>query len=265
MLALLLAACGGGGRASNVADAMRLLPRNAEGLLYVDVDELFAEPDLRPLRRSFEDEWDYTDLEDDFGIDFGDLRYVAFGEVDGDAFFILGGLDGLEDLRDELDDGGYDEDEFRNIEIWVDRSSFWEAFAFMPDGRVVIAEYEDGIEDVIRRFDRKGPSLFDDASDLVSALPSGVIITVLPDCGIEDCDFFVFSIDKKDHRDLNVVLGLDFHSERDAERAIDDLEEDLEEALDCYDTDVTQAGERIIASAVCDTDLIAEDFEGFDF
>ena len=114
---------------------LRLLPRDAEGALYVDVPTLYDDDDLRPIRRDAEDEWESTGFEDDFDIELEDLTYVVYGETDGYDLFLLGGLEYLDDLRDELDDLDYDDDEIRDVEVWIDTSQSWEAVAFLDGGR----------------------------------------------------------------------------------------------------------------------------------
>ena len=243
---------------------MRMLSDDAAGVLYLDVAALDGDDDLRDLRRSVESDWDF----DSYDLDLRDLDYVAFSEEDGGGdVFLLSGVDDR-DLRDELDDRDYDEDEISGVEVWVDSSSTWEAFAFLPGGAVLIAYYEDDMEDMLRRRDRGGSSLDDELGDLWRELPSGHTRVVGQGCDYADCDFIGISFEKKNSREVRIVLVLEFDSERDAERAEEDVEEDVEESVlddeDCGDVDVRQDGRRVWAEGDCDIEG-NDSFNGFGF
>ena len=147
---LVFPACGGGGGSGAIEDMLRLLPRDAEGVLHLDVAALYDDDDLRLLWRDAEGEWEGTDFEDDFNIELEDFSAVVFGETDGYDLFLLIGLEDLDDLRDELDDLDYDEDEIQDVKAWIDTSQSWEALAFLDGDRVLIAENEETMEDVLR-------------------------------------------------------------------------------------------------------------------
>lgn len=263
-LALLLTtACGGGGGSGAVEDMLRLLPRDAEGAMYVDVPTLYDDDDLRPIRRDAESEWEDTDLEDDFDIELEDLTYVVFGETDGDDLFLLGGLEDLDDLRDELDDQDYDDDDIRDIEVWIDTSRLWEAFAFLDGGRVLVAEYEETMEDVLRRLDRGSSSLYDEVEDIVSDVPGGVIV-VVTECG-SDC-LAASSLEKVSSDEMKLVqIGL-YEDEDDAEDQEDDVNDDIEDddlPRDCDEANVDRSGPVVTFEMVCELDFF-EFFTRFD-
>ncbi len=253
---LFLPACGGGGGGSGaVEDMLRLLPRDAEGAVYADVSALYDDDDLRPIRRDAEDEWDNAGFEDDFDIELEDITYVVFGEVDGNDLFLLGGLEDLDDLRDELDDQDYDDDDIRDIEVWIDTSRSWEAVAFLDGGRVLIAEYEDTMEDVLRRLDRGSSSLYDEVEDIVSDVPGGQIV-VVTECG-SDC-LAASSIEKTGSDEMKLVSVALFEDEDDAEDQEDDFKDDIEDddlPSDCDDGDVDRSGEVVTFEMVCELDF----------
>ena len=230
------------------ADALRRCPRG----LYLDVAAIGGDDDLRDFRRSAESNWDF----DAYDLDFRDLDYMAFSEEDGGGdVYLLGGVDDR-DLRDELDDRDYDDDdEIDGVEVWVDSSSTWEAFAFLPGGAVLIAYSEDDMEDMLRRRDRGGSSLDDEIGDVWRDLPSGYMRMVTSaECGYDDCEVFGLSLEKENSREAKIVLLFEFESERDAERAEEDIEEDSNEDEDCGDIDVRQDGRRVRVEGVCDLD-----------
>ena len=250
----LLPTCGGGGSGA-VEDMLRLLPRDADGVLYADVTALYDDDDLRPIRRDAEGEWDDTGFEDTFDIELEDLTYVVFGETDGNDLFLLGGLEDLDDLRDELDDQDYDDDEIRDIEVWIDTSRSWEAVAFLDGGNVLIAEYEDTMEDVLRRLDRGSSSLYDEVEDILSDSPGGQIV-VVTSCG-SDC-FAVSSLEKVGSDEVKLVQLALYEDEDDAEDQEDDLRDDIDDEdlpSDCDDADVDRSGEVVTFEMVCELDF----------
>lgn len=258
---LLLPACGGGSGA--VEDMLRLLLRDAEGAIYADVSALYDDNDLRPIRRDAEGEWDDTGFEDDFDIDLDDLTYLVYGETDGNDLFLLGGLEDLDDLRDELDALDYDDDEIRDIEVWIDTSQSWEAVAFLDGGQVLIAEYEDTMEDVLRRLDRGSSSLYDEVEDIVSDSPGGHIV-VVTGCG-SDC-LAVSSLEKAGSDELKLVQIALYEDEDDAEDQEDDLKDDIDDddlPRDCDDADVDRSGSVVTFEMVCELDFF-EFFTRFD-
>ena len=264
LLLLLAPACGGGGGGSGAVDDMlRLLPRDAEGALYADVSALYDDSDLRPIRRDAESEWDDTGFEDEFDIELEDLTYLVFGETDGNDLFLLGGLEDLDDLRDELDDQDYDDDEIRDIEVWIDNSRSWEAVAFLDGGQVLIAEYEDTMEDVLRRMERESSSLYDEVEDIISDSPGGQIVIVTA-CG-SDC-LSVSSLEKAGSDEMKLVSIALYEDEDDAEDAEDDARDDIEDddiPSECDDAKVDRSGSEVTVELVCELDFF-EFFTRFD-
>jgi hypothetical protein len=219
LLSLFVAACGGGG---GPEEFMRMLSDDATRIAYSDIAAISDDGDLRQLRRAMESAWPF----EPYYIDLRDLDYVASSVEGSDPIVFFGGFDDLDGLRDELDDLDYDDDEYRDVEVWVNPSSQWESFAFLPGGNVLAADYE-ALKDLLRRRDRGGTSLYDDIGDLWSSLPSGVMRGVYNDCNYRDCDFVGWSIAKEDSRDFKYVWTFEFESDRDAQRGLDDIEDDF--------------------------------------
>ena len=267
LLLLAAGAClggGGGGSAGGGAeDFMQMLSDDARGVLYLDVAAIDGDVDLRDFRRSLESSWTF----DSYDLDLLDLDYVAFSEEDGGGdVYLLGGVDDRDDLKDELDDRDYDDDEIYGVEVWIDSSSTWEAFAFLPGGAVLIAYSEDDMEDMLRRRDRGGSSLDDELGDIWRELPSGhERIVIASGCDYDDCDFYGFSVEKKNSREVRIVAVFEFESERDAERAEEDIEEDANEDEDCGDIDVKQDGRMVRVEGDCDIEEEYDSFNGFRF
>ncbi len=250
-LLLLFGVGGGGGGGGSAENFIKMLSGDAEGVLYVDVAALEDDDDLSDLRRSVESDWDF----DSYDIDLLDLDYMAYAEEDGGGdVYLLGGVNDR-DLRDELDDRGYDDDEIDGVEVRVDSSSTWEAFAFLPGGAVLIAYYEEDMEDMLRRRDRGGSSLDDAMGDVWRDLPSGYLRVGLGagncDNTWDGCEAVGVSLEKENSREGKLVMLVEFDSERDAERAEDAIEDEWDND-DCDDLAVRQSGSRVRAEVVCD-------------
>jgi hypothetical protein len=251
LLLLLLPACGGG--SGSLDDMLRLLPDDADGAVFIDVNALYDDDDLRSLRRDAEDRWDSTDMEDEFDIDLEDLSYVVYGKTEGDDLFLLGGIEDLDDLRDELDDLDYDEDEIRDTEVWIDTSRQWEAVAFLDGGVVLIAEYEDTMEDALRQRGRESSSLYSEAEEIVSDLPDAVIALVTG-CG-RDC-LGGMAVEKDGSDDMKLLQVMLHEAREDAEDAEDDFKDDLEDddlPGSCRDAAVDRDGRKVTFEMACAT------------
>ncbi len=261
LCALLITSCvggGGGGGGDAVNDLLKMLPRDAEGALYVNTARLDDDDNLSDLRQDVADEWDDTNFYSNCGVRLRDLRSIAFGEVNGDDVFILGELEDLDDLRDELDDQDYDEDEIRGVEVWLDTSEFWEAFAFLPNGSVLVAEEEDLMEDLLRRRDRGGSSMYDEVKGILPDLSADIYMVVGTDsdCYYSRCEVIGFSVEDASSRDFKTAFVLQFESADDADDAFESVEDDAFDS-DCDDPRGRRSGSRITIDITCDIDEIA--------
>ena len=259
---LLFPACDGG--SSAIEDMMHLLPREAAGVVYVDVAALYDDDDLRPLQVGAEGEWGNAGFEDAFGIELADLTEVVFSETNGYSVFLLVGLEDLVDLRDELDDLDYDEDEIEDVEVWIDTSRPWEALAFLDGDRVLIAENEETMEDVLRPITRESSSLYHQVEHIVPEVPSGVLV-VVTDCG-RDC-LAASALQKKSSDEMTYVQISLYEDEDDAEDAEEDAKDDIEDddlPSDCSDADVNSKGPKVTYELVCNLDFF-DFFINFDF
>ena len=255
--AFTMAACGGGGASGFTEDMLRLFPRDTQVVTYVGVSQLYDDDDLRTARREIEDQWERTSIDSDFDIELEDLTYVVFGFVDYAPVVLMDGLEDLDDLRDELDDGHYDEDEYRNVEVWLSDDYRWGAVAFLGGGRVLLAQSEATMEDVLRRLDRGSSSLYDEAEDIIAELPAGIIVLIV------SCDNDCLSgnvIAKQDADALRIVSIARYEDEDDAENGEEDIEDDIDDGDydDCDDVDVDRSGRRVTVEMTCRWDYFEE-------
>ncbi len=239
-----------------------MLPDDSNGMYYIDTAELFDDDDLRDLQRIVESRWASTPyLEDDFDLDIDDLEFMAFGVAEDGDLILLGGVEDLDDLKDELDDQDYDDDEIEGEEAWVNRSEYWEAFAFLGGGTVLIAEYEDDMEDALERWKEGDDSYSDEVTDVVARLPFGVAWS-LRYCG-SDC-ILGSAIQKESDDEVRLHAVFQFDDEDDAEDMFDDIEDDIEDddlPRGCDDSSVDLDDEIVQSDVVCDTD----DTENFSY
>ena len=252
------------GGSGAIVDMMHLLPREAAGVVYVDVAALYDDDDLRPLQRGAEGEWVNAGFEDAFGIELEGLTEVVFSETDGYSVFLLVGLEDLVDLRDELDDLDYNEDEIEGVEVWIDTSRSWEALAFLDGDRVLIAENEETMEDVLRQITRESSSLYHQIEHIVPEVPSGVLV-VVTDCG-RDC-LAASALQKKSSDEMTYVQISLYEDEDDAEDAEEDAKDDIEDddlPSNCSDAEVNRKGPKVTYELVCDLDFF-DFFINFDF
>ncbi len=238
--------------ANALEDMLRILPGDTRSVVFVDVNAIYDD-DFRPLLEDVEDSWNEY-LEDDFDIELTNLTYFAVG---GDLF-LLGGLgrDDLDNLRSELAFMGYDDDELRDVEVWIDTSESWEAVAFLDGSRVLMAEDEDAMEDALRRMDSEAFSLYDRVGDVVSDIPSEV-----PRVRVFNASDWSYArtIQKKGSDEIKYVHIALYENEDDVETA-DDFVEYIRPILpECYDVNAAQHGRKVIFSVVCELGILHED------
>ena len=235
---------------------MKLLPRDAERVIHVDVPEtLKALEDQRDARDDLEDEWEDLGLSDTYDIDIRDLDSIASGETDdGDWVFLLAGLD-LEDLRDALDDEDYDEDEIGDVEVWINTSYRWEAFAFL-DGSALIADDEDVMEDMLRRRERGSSSYHDEAGDFWSDVPAGAGKYITTDCD-SYCLFYGYSFARKGSDEFELVAIGEYDDDDRVDLIYESWEDD--EISGCDGPQMKQSGMQVRQEYDCDIDVL-EDF-----
>ncbi len=250
--AFLGAACGGGGDAGEADSFLRMLPGDAEGMLYVNMARLQEDGDLLHFRRMVEGQLD-DDFSSDFGISTGDVTYIAFAEVDDYDVYAFGGAGNGEALKNELQAQGYEEKDVRGIEVWAQTSEYWEAFAFLPNGSVLLAEDEGLMEDLLRRRDRGTSGLYDEVSDVKSPLSTEIAIVVTPYCSFSsDCIFEGVSFEKESSWDFKLKKVIAFESEDNAKEAHDRWSPVTTTNTHCYNEKVSRAGSSVTYEVICD-------------
>ena len=273
LAALLLAAafvqaCAtGGGGSSELAGILALVPADSENVVVYDLEEIRGEEAPRAL-------WDEVEDLSEYGLEeMGVLRdelttlVVASGDdwhllvVEGDVDFVH--------VRDQLEDGDYDDDQYRGSELWEGAAWRRESVALLEDqGRMVIGDAET-VKRVLRTLESGSGSLSDDAdSDLGRALKragAGWISSAQEQClgyEIRGCRAVGVSLRRgADDYLVEMTIAALFRNERTAESEMDELESQLEEdsSFEFDIDDVQLDGDFVIVTASADEDDLFED------
>ena len=221
--------------------AMELLPDDISMFTYFNIETFRTDPDLK----------DYYDIA--FGDDFEDYAEEEIGiygyEIDTistatngffDQWGIFEGDFNLDDFRYTMEDNGFDEDAYHDVETWSDD---YEHYAVLGN-MIIRVEEEDNIRSTIRLSKGSGTSMYDneDISDVAKRLPDGIMVILIQN---EAEDYLVMgtSFSKVSSDILEVKICVKYGNERRAESNLQAIEEDLENEYSIYD--VRQDGEFI--------------------
>ena len=266
LLAMALASvgCASG---SGLSDMLARVPADTKSLKYVDVSTLRNDADLDDLYDAWKASVD-SRLEAR-GIDHGDVDVFASNLNPGKRFTLLVGNFDLAELRDELDDRHYDDDEYKGVEVWK-REAGW---GYDPDnevalmGNLIILGNEAGVEACIKVIKEGEASWLSkvDINDVVSRLPGGLYVdlqkTDLAGLLIKGLEASGTSFKKQDRDTLRIGGVAKFDDEDDADDAENTIE-NLMEQQEFDEVSITQQGEFLKASAELDIDDAASLFQG---
>ena len=257
-------ACGGGG-GFRLADSLELVPADAQYVGVIDVEQILAGDVPSVVADQIEDDWE--EEFEDIGVFPDELTTYVFAYGEDWFLVVLEGEFDFEQIRDDLDDGDYDDDRYRGYEIWerVAWPNESVALALVEDRGWVVTGGADIVKDVLRLLDRGSGSLLDDAdSDLGRSLKqAGKGWMVSAGAGEEGC----LEFELQDCRAVGVSLrsGYEdylveatvaalFRSERTAESEMDNLEEAIEDSFEGDIIEVRLEGEFVIVTASLEED-----------
>jgi hypothetical protein len=220
---------------------MGKLPKDTSYFGFNNIKAVRGDDDLEDLYKSWKD--GVEDMLDKYGIDTDDVD----SDVEGEGARIFSGKFDLDDVRDELDDMDYDDDEYKGVEVW---KSDTEWVALMKN--LIIIGAEDGVKDCINVIKEGEDSLKDnkDAKGVMDKLHSGIGMYYYEGGGYIDIEAFGMSFWKKDKDTLGVSMVFKFEDKDAAEDAMDEIEENLEDEYE--DIDVDQDDEFIIVTGEID-------------
>ncbi len=146
-----------------------LVPAAAFWVQVVDVERLLAGDAPDDEADDFEDEWE--DRLYDLGVSLDDLDTLVQAQGDDGTVLVFDGDLDFEQIRNELDDAGYDDDDYRGYVVWDDGDLWVEAAALLDGRGEVVIGSTDAVEGMLKALSRSSGSLLqDDDNDLRRAL-----------------------------------------------------------------------------------------------
>ena len=247
---------GDGGAASEaMLNMMKRVPDDVAMFMFYDVEGIQAEDDWADM---FGEEWDMSDAGIDVDTEDIEAFAMAMTEDFGTIILIEGNFD-ADEIGDALEDAGYDDATYNDVDIWVmEEYGFSEAVALL-DG-LLIAGTEDSVKDCIDVIEDGDDSLYDnedfkDASDhigdgLLAVLVGGEDVAGEYDGG----EVMGMSFDAKDSDTAKVTGVMVFEDADAADDAMDEIEDDLKDEEEWDNFDIDQSGRIIEASGEVDID-----------
>ena len=160
-VALSCSAVGGGASAPSdpeeliLEDATSIVETNYRALLEAsELPSAILDDDQDTLDAQDElwDEWD--DQNQAFGTEAGEVDTVLTVFVEGGyyGYMIVKGVFEFADIQNELEDQDYEEDTYRNLQIWSDEFGY--SVALFEESGIYVYGQEDTIRDVLKAIDR---------------------------------------------------------------------------------------------------------------
>ncbi|MBN2100158.1 MAG: hypothetical protein JW753_11245 [Dehalococcoidia bacterium] len=150
LLAATAVASTGCASSSGLAAMLAKVPSDTVSLKYVNAKSLRNDADLEDLYDAWKASVD-SRLEA-HGVDHGDVSIYAFGTSSDKRFTLLTGKFEMDEVREELDDRHYEEDEYRGVEVWKKETGWGyeqdSHVALMGD--LIIMGDEAGVESCIK-------------------------------------------------------------------------------------------------------------------
>ena len=233
--------CAGVERASPLVEIIELVPDDVTKFCCFDIDSWRVDADLEDLYDDFRSEIGAEKMEEVIGISLLDVNLIARAFIDGASWLIIKGRFDLDDVRDALEDRGWEQDEYRRVEVWYNPRGHKDV-AFLED-MVIIGEPRN-VKASIRLSQGKGTSMYgnEDVNSVVRKLRGGIITEILSKEEAGPALALGISINKLDEETLKVTGWFKFENERTAESKLRALQTNLERELnalyiDCYQRD----------------------------
>jgi hypothetical protein len=254
---------GGGGGVGGSSDAIAYILEDSDAtdMEIVDVTSILGAAEIpaglqsdlldTPSTVSFDDpedwkdEWKDRDWSDslpvpswlfsDVGIE--DLDTVVTQSVDGSTGYVLAGNFSFDDLRETMEDEDWEEDDYREFEVWDDRN-----VALLEDNGVILLG-RGFVSAVLKALDT-GRGLMEGDSAMQRVLDQAgsglIVIGATENCRsfgsprLRSCDAFAMTVTGGTPDATQLRAAFLFSSESRAESGLDDIEEAL---LDTNDVD----------------------------
>lgn len=248
------AGCGG----SNVAgDPLDMMLDNTVLAISYDMDAIRAGESISEFEDRLEDDWD--EKIGAMGILADETVTLLTGFVgEGGQYMVLTGQFDFEFVRDDLDDLGYDEGQYRDYEIWTGgQLRDISTVALLEDRDTVLTGNGELVEDILRDLSRDSGDR--DELDLARAMRragDGWLVFGFPDCSTElrGCRAFGGATSAGQRYEIVSTNVFMFRNERTAEARREDVEELPDPSDQVTVTSVTVEDEFVIAIGTLDED-----------
>lgn len=228
-------------------DLISKIPEDSSYFSFIDVSAMRTDDDMDDLYDEWEDNYNYLEH---YGIDRDDVNRLA---ISSDATLCEGEFD-LEEIREELEDLDYDDDEYREVEIW--ESADGHKWIALTEDLIIIGS-EDDVKDCLWVIKDGEDSMYDDSdiNDVLNKLPDGIYMSCDTEEAFEDLEASGLSYRKLDDDTIGVSAVFKFDDEDAADDAINEIEDYAENYYeDIRHVDVWQDGLFVIAEGEIDMD-----------
>jgi len=254
----------GGGTVSSQAN---VILEDSSAVAVMDVAAVLAAPDIPALLSNFfsglpsyseddePDDWKEEWLEDweddnDSLPPLDEISTIMVVNAPSGEYVVISGSFAFADLRSELEDNDYEEDAYRDQEIWNGAET---VAPMVLDGMnaFVVGQREGSVQAVLRAIDRE-EGFIDSEYPLAQALDNvgnAMAVVAATECESLSFSFFSFSLrgceagaEAVTGGDLDTTLvsgAYVFGSERRTESGLDDIEDGIEDQ-DRLDVDLTK-------------------------
>ena len=231
MLTLLLAAAlpGGCGGSTSSVDTLDMLLDGTLAVYSYDVQAVTAGDAGEELEDMLQDHWDSSLA--DIGILMDEAEVLTVGGDEDHIYSIVQGEFDFEHIRDELIDGGYDDDDYRGYEIWTgggrrDVSTV----ALIDEDGLVLAGGGDTVERLVRSLARDQSARDGDLQEMLRAMDragDGWALVGLNGCAdaLRGCSATAVSIESRARYELRATAVFLFRDESAADAGLDDIED----------------------------------------
>ena len=267
LAAAFVQACGmGGGGSAELAESLELVPADAQYVGVIDAEQVLSGDVSSVIADQAEDDWE--DEFDDIGVFPDELTTYVFAYREDWFLTVVEGEFDFEQIRDDLEDGGYEDDRYRGYEIWEEVAWPDESVALLEDRGWVVTGDTDIVKGALRTLDRGSGSLLDDAdSDLRRTLDKAgkgwMVIAGEDECfdfEVQDCRAVGVSYHSSDDDYVvETTVAVLFRNERAAESEMDNLEEAIEDYFEGDIVEVILDGEFVIVTASVDEEFFGSE------
>ena len=264
VLAALVVSCG-----SSRESALDLIPDDAWYMKTWDVEGVLGRDFPSDEADRFEDYLDRTFGYLDFFLD--DVESIVYVRGHGGTMWVLEGNHDLDQLRYELEDLNYEDDEYRGYEVWQEKDGT-ESLALLQEGRYVIIGVGDDepVNNVLRSLRRDRGFLLDEEDNALGRVLAkagrGWIVTAYDGCDISSdlrrCESTGIVVAKaNDPNAINVRFTFLFQHERAARAGARDLEDIFERnnwTRNMYIEDPVVDGSFVMIYGTMDKDFLRD-------